>query len=56
MKLKRRRARRPKRKVLPWAAGSPPEACAAIGGFPDVPEQAKLRNSYGADSPRESIE
>jgi hypothetical protein len=33
----------------------PPEVLAAIGSFPDFPEQAELRRGYGKDSSRESL-
>ena len=34
----------------------PPEVLAAIGAFPDFPEQSELRRGYGADTPRESLD
>jgi hypothetical protein len=30
----------------------PPEVLAAVGSFPDFPEQAELRSGYGADAAR----
>jgi hypothetical protein len=33
----------------------PPEVLAAIGSFPDFPEQAELRRGYGRDSAREPL-
>lgn len=34
----------------------PPEVLAAIGLFPDFPDEAELRGGYGVDSPREPLD
>ena len=34
----------------------PPEVLNALGSFSDFPEPAELRNSYGVDVPRESLD
>jgi hypothetical protein len=34
----------------------PAEVLAAIGAFPDFPEAQELRNGYGVDVPRESLD
>jgi hypothetical protein len=34
----------------------PPEVLAALGSFPDFPEQADLRSGYGADAFREPLD
>jgi hypothetical protein len=34
----------------------PPEVLAALGSFPDFPEVAELRNGYGTDAPRASLD
>jgi hypothetical protein len=33
----------------------PPEVLAAIGSFPDFPDEKELRKGYGDDSPRERL-
>jgi hypothetical protein len=33
----------------------PPEVRAAIGSFPDFPEETELRRGYGADAAREPL-
>lgn len=48
-----------------WIAGQvsvkvrgswPPEVLAAIGSFPDFPEQDELRRGYGKDAAREQLD
>jgi hypothetical protein len=34
----------------------PPEVLAAIGSFPDFPDQATLRRGYGTDTGRERLD
>jgi hypothetical protein len=34
----------------------PPEVLAAIGQFPDFPEEKELRNGYGTDTAREPLD
>ena len=34
----------------------PPEVLAAIGSFPDYPDQEELRRGYGTDAPRERLD